>query len=234
MLLVSFSLLASATVFVANASPLAKRSGSTTCAIIGFDKSPAYFHSTDTSISNFSGCMAACSADSNCVSFSVGYSSPQCNLYNLPLRTNVNPMDVYNDFVFYDKGCTVEYVSQVGSPEIPLPAQLCGVNGFDLDTHAYHVAYSPYDTWPGCHGLCLADPNCHSFAVGGGQCYMYFVGALENTNQVPSSFYTFYDRNCPAPAVTSSAPPPSSTSVAIVQATPPPYTPENTLVTSTA
>lgn len=199
MLGLTFVLIASAAVFPVNAGVIKKRM-STTCGILGFDKSPAYLHLVDEYSSNFPVCMATCNADPNCASFSVGYSDPQCNLYTLPLIENVNPMDIYNDFVFYDRGCSVELVPTYPTSGLPLPAQVCGLAAYDVDSRAYNVDTSgALANWNACNAHCLADPNCHSYAFGDSQCLLYIVGAATNTYAVPSSPFTFYDRACPSP-----------------------------------
>lgn len=181
-----------------SAMPVEKRY-SKTCGILGFDKSPAYSHSTSNTTATFQTCMQTCDADPNCLSFSTGGPThTECNLYNLPLIQNANPTDIYNTYIFYDKGCTIEISNQVGSPGGAGPWQICDVAAYNLDSPAFHVDSSPgVADYPNCNAQCQADPNCQSFAYGNGQCLLYFVGAFDNMYRQPESPFTFYDRKCP-------------------------------------
>jgi hypothetical protein len=196
-----------------SAVPIQKRYPKT-CGIIGFDKAPAYSHSSTKKTATFKDCLKACDADASCLSFSTGGPThTECNLYNLPLIQLANPMDIYNDYTFYDRECTVEISNQVGTTGGAGPWQICDVAAFDLDSPAYHVDSTPANAdYPHCNAQCQADPNCQSFAFGNSQCLLYIVGAFMNINRQPESPYIFYDRNCPGAVVA----PPSVESTLII------------------
>lgn len=178
----------------------------TTCGIVGYDSSLAYYSTTDPTIANFPNCTAACDADPSCLSYCVRYGDPpQCNLYTLPLIENVRPSGTL-DFIFYDKGCSEELLPVDHTPGLSFPAEVCGVAGYDIDCRAYYDdTTGETANWDDCSALCNADCNCHSFAYGDSQCLLYIVPAINNTNPVPTSPYLFFDKSCPAPPVVSSS-----------------------------